>query len=608
MNTTTLKDNIVVLFAGDSGDGMQLIGELLGYTSALSGNDISTFPNYPAEIRAPQGTLHGVSGFQIRLADHYIFTPGDEADILVAMNPAALKTNVRKLKPGGVIILNINSFDKKNLALAGYEIDPVEELSKQFKVFPIEITKIIRDQGKDSGLGTKQIDRSKNMFALGLVLWLLNKTTEQTATFIKRKFSDKPELLQLNLKALEAGYNYGETAELIISRTNVGKASLPPGTYRSITGNQGLALGLITSAHLAGTQLFYASYPITPASDILHELSKHKQLNVLTFQAEDEIAAISAAIGASFAGSLGVTATSGPGMDLKSEALGLAVMLELPLVVCDIQRGGPSTGLPTKTEQSDLLFAMFGRHGEAPLPVLAVSRPADCFETAIEACRLAIEFMTPVILLSDAYIANALEPWKIPDIDKLHSIEKTVLQENERHFAPYRRNEKGAREWAVPGVPGKEHRIGGLEKEDLTGNISYDPENHQHMVLTRKKKIENIAQYIPLQKVDSGPESGKMAIVGWGSTYGSIKTACEQLRNEGVEVSHIHLRYLNPFPSNLLQLLNGFEKILIPELNTGQLAFLLESHLKKPVEKLNKVKGVPFTVKEIKDKVLSIIR
>lgn len=600
------KEAVTILFAGDSGDGIQLTGTQFTNTAALFGNDLSTFPNFPAEIRAPQGTLAGVSGFQIHFGSIEINTPGDACDVLVVMNAAALKANLHQLKTGGIIIANLDGFDAKNLRLAKYPdgINPLKDNSlERFKVIPIEVTKMTRECLKESGLGTKEIDRSKNMFVLGFIYWLYNRKLNNSIKFIKEKFAKRPELIDANLKVLHAGYNYGETSEEFASRFEVKAAKLESGTYRNIMGNQATALGLIAASQKSGMKLFYGTYPITPASDILHELSRHKNFGVLTFQAEDEIAAITSAIGASFGGSLGVTASSGPGIALKTEAIGLAFMLELPLLIINVQRGGPSTGLPTKTEQADLLQAIYGRNGEAPVPVIAAQSPADCFNAVYEAARISVEHMTPVFFLSDGYIANGAEPWKFPNADSLQAFKPSfarigMLKEGEK-FLPYKRNEKLARNWAIPGTAGLEHRIGGLEKENETGNISYDPENHEFMVKLRQEKVDRIADYIPLQKVDNGNESGKIAIVGWGSTYGSIKTAVRILRSEGIDVSHIHVRYLNPFPKNLEKLLRSFETIIVPEINNGQLVKIIRDKYLIDAKPFNKIKGLPFSVEEI---------
>ncbi|MGN6530865.1 MAG: 2-oxoacid:acceptor oxidoreductase subunit alpha [Ginsengibacter sp.] len=604
---------VVIKFAGDSGDGMQLTGSQFTNNTALLGIDLSTFPDFPAEIRAPQGTIPGVSGFQLRFSSDRIFTPGDTCDVLVAMNAAALKTNLKALKKGGKIIANIEGFDTKNLRLANYPdgINPLENGSLEgYEVIKIDVTKLTRETLKDFSLGTKEKDRAKNMFVLGFLYWMYNRKLDNTINFLNEKFAKTPEILESNLKVLQAGYNYGDTTETFTTRYSVKKAKMPPGNYRNITGNQALAYGLIAASQKSGLQLFLGSYPITPASDILHELSRHKNFGIKTFQAEDEIAAISSAIGASYGGSLGVTTTSGPGMALKSEAMGLAVMLEIPLLICDIQRGGPSTGLPTKTEQSDLLQAYYGRNGESPMPVIAASTPSDCFYAVYEAVRIAIQHMTPVIFLSDGYIANGSEPWKYPESKDLPLIEvnfKTELNENEESFQPYLRDEKLVRAWAVPGFAGLEHRVGGLEKQNITGNVSYDPENHQLMVKIRQQKIDNIADYIPLQKIDNGPEKGKVLVIGWGSTFGAIKSAVAELTSEGHAVSHVHLRYVRPFPKNLGDIIMSFEKVLIPELNNGQLVKIIRDKYLVDAKGFNKIMGIPFTKTELVDEIKKML-
>lgn len=603
MSERILKE-VVIKFAGDSGDGMQLTGSQFTNNTALLGIDLATFPDFPAEIRAPQGTLPGVSGFQLRFSSDRIYTPGDHSDVLVAMNAAALKTNLKTLKPGGKIIANIEGFDAKNLRLAKYPdgVNPLEDGSlDKYEVIRIDVTKITREALKDSSLGTKERDRAKNMFVLGFLYWMYNRKPDSTVAFLKEKFKGKPDILESNLKVLMAGYHYGETTETFTIRYSVAKAKMPPGNYRNIQGNPALALGLIAAAQKSGLQLFLGTYPITPASDILHELSKHKNFGVKTFQAEDEIAAISAAIGASYGGALGVTTTSGPGMALKTEAMGLALMLEIPLVICDIQRGGPSTGLPTKTEQSDLLQAYYGRNGESPIPVIAARTPSDCFYAAFEAVRIALQHVTPVILLSDGYIANGAEPWKYPKSSELSEIKVQFEKpaDDGTPFQPYTRDEKLARPWAIPGTRGLEHRIGGLEKEHITGNVSYDPENHEFMVKLRQKKVDLIADYIPELEIDNGPHSGKVLVLGWGSTYGAIKSAVAELVAEGHKVAHAHLRYLRPFPRNLGKLLKKYDKILVPELNNGQLVKIIRSEFLVDAKGLNKIKGLPFTKSEI---------
>ena len=585
---------------------MQLTGSQFTNNTALLGIDLATFPDFPAEIRAPQGTLPGVSGFQLRFSSDRVFTPGDACDVLVAMNAAALKVNLRNLKPGGKIIANVDGFDVKNLRLAMYAdgVNPLEDGSlDSYEVIKMDVTKMTREALKEfTDLGIKEKDRAKNMFVLGFLYWMYNRSLDNTINFLKEKFGKKETILQSNIKVLQAGYNFGDTTETFTSRYKVEKAKLPSGVYRSIMGNQALTYGLIAASQKSGLPLFLGSYPITPASDILHDLSKYKNFGVRTFQAEDEIAAISSAIGASYGGSLGVTTTSGPGMALKAEAMGLAVMLEIPLVICDIQRGGPSTGLPTKTEQSDLLQAYYGRNGECPMPVIASKTPSDCFEVAYEAVRIAVQHMTPVILLSDGYIANGAEPWRFPKSSDLKAIDvnfKNGLAEDEEKLEPYKRDEKLVRAWAIPGTKGLEHRIGGLEKEDVTGNVSYDPDNHQHMVKTRQAKVDKIADYIPVQQLDSGPEKGKLLVLGWGSTYGAIKSAVNELQNEGYAVSHAHIRYLRPFPKNLGEILHNFDTVLIPEINNGQLIKIIRDQFFIDAKGYNKIMGVPITKTEL---------
>ena len=604
----TLLQDVVIKFAGDSGDGMQLTGQQFTNNTAMLGIDLATFPDFPAEIRAPIGTLPGVSGFQLHFSSNKVFTPGDIADVLVAMNAAALKVNLKAIKPGGKIIVNLEGFDAKNLRLANYPdgVNPLEDGSlDSYEVLKIDVTKLTREALKDfPELGNKERDRAKNMFVLGYIYWMYNRSLENTISFLQEKFGKKPVIFNSNVKVLQAGYNYGETTEAFASRYVVEKAKMKPGTYRSIMGNQALSMGLIAASDKSGLPLFLGAYPITPASDILHELSKYKNFGVKTFQGEDEIAAITAAIGASYGGTLGVTSTSGPGMALKTEAMGLAVMLEIPLVIINIQRGGPSTGLPTKTEQSDLMQAYYGRNGECPMPVIATATPSDCFDVAYEAVRLSVQHMTPVVLLSDGYIANGAEPWRFPQAADLPEIKvnfKKGLDADEPKFQPYRRDEKLARPWAIPGTPGLEHRIGGIEKQDITGNISYDPENHQHMVNVRQSKVDKIADYIPLQKLECGPEKGKVLVLGWGSTFGAIKSAVLQLLEEGHSVSHAHIRYLRPFPKNLGEMIKNFDQVLIPEINNGQLVKIIRDQYMVDAKPYNKVMGVPITKGELVD-------
>lgn len=600
-------ERVIIKFAGDSGDGMQLTGTQFTNTAALLGNDLSTFPDFPAEIRAPQGTIPGVSGYQLHFGSVNIFTPGDSCDVLVAMNAAALKANLRNLRKGGTIIANTDGFDPKNLRLANYPdgANPLHDGSLDgYKVHTMDVTKMTRAALSESGLGIKEIDRAKNMFVLGFLYWMYNREMSHTETFLKEKFSKKPDILEANLKVLRAGFNFGETSETFTTRYTVMAAPMPPGTYRNIMGNQATSIGLIAASQKCGLDLFLGSYPITPASDILHDLSKYKNFGVRTYQAEDEIAAICAVIGAAFGGKLAVTTSSGPGIALKGEAMGLGIMLELPMVIINVQRGGPSTGLPTKTEQSDLFQAMYGRNGEAPLPVIAANSPADCFEAVYEACRIAVEFMTPVMFLSDGYIANGSEPWRFPEASSLQPFKAPFITEkNGEKYLPYKRDEKLSRPWAVPGTAGLEHRIGGLEKQHETGNISYDPENHEFMVRMRESKVAKIADHVPMQTLDNGNEKGKLLVVGWGSTYGAIKAAVKEARDKGIDVSHAHLRYINPFPKNLGELLYNFDKVLIPEMNTGQLKSIIRDKYMVPAIGLNKIKGMPFSTAEILEKI-----
>jgi 2-oxoglutarate ferredoxin oxidoreductase subunit alpha len=617
MSTTTAPqkssrtlDEATVRFCGDSGDGMQLAGSQFTNTSALMGNDIATFPDFPAEIRAPRGTLAGVSGFQIHFSSKDIYTPGDTVDALVAMNPAALATNIGDLRSGGILIANSDAFDNKGLEQAGYKSNPLEDGTlKSHKVHSVDMTKLTRLAVEGMGLSVKESDKCRNFFAMGLVFWLYDRPLEPTLRFIDEKFGRKAEVAAANVAALKAGYHYGETVEAISTQFHVPKAKLTPGKYTSIVGNTALAWGLMTAARLSGKRLFLGAYPITPASDILHELAKHKNFDVLTFQAEDEIAAMTATIGAAFAGAMSVTASSGPGIALKGEGMGLAIMTELPMIVINVQRGGPSTGLPTKTEQADLLQALFGRNGECPMPVIAASSPADCFEIAQEAWRLAVRYMTPVMLLTDGYIANGSEPWRIPNVADLPKIEikHPGQRSNGDAFLPYERDERLARPWALPGTVGLEHRIGGLEKQDITGNVSYDPTNHQHMVNTRAKKVENIASDIPAQKLD-GPAAGDLLVLSWGGTYGACATAVHNVQAKGKSVTHCHLRYLNPLPKELGNILSRFKKVLIPELNMGQLKTVIRARYLIDAVGLNKVQGKPFSVAEVVEKIESTLK
>jgi len=600
-------DDVVIRFAGDSGDGMQVTGSQFTSTSALIGNDLATFPDFPAEIRAPAGTLPGVSAFQVRIADYDIHTPGDAPDVLVAMNPAALKVNLGDLRPNGILIVNTDEFVERNLKKAGYERSPLEDGSLDgYRLFQVPLATLTRRALEDSGLDAKAVERCKNFFALGMAYWLFSRPIEPTLRFLTKKFGARPEVADANARAMKAGWNFCDITEAFQTRYEVMPAKLAPGVYRNVTGSTALALGLVAASRRSGLPLFQGAYPITPASDLLHELAQLKSFGVTTFQAEDEIAAICAAIGASFGGALAVTSTSGPGLALKSEALNLAVMVELPLVVVDIQRGGPSTGLPTKTEQADLLFALFGRNNESPLPVLAAASPADCFDLAIEACRLAVRYMTPVILLSDGYLANGSEPWRLPELDRLPDF-PVEFRTSPEGFAPFLRDpETLARPWALPGTAGLEHRIGGLEKQDGSGNVSYDPANHEHMVRLRAEKVARIAREIPPLEVDGEPE-GELLVLGWGSTAGAITGAVNLARRRGLPVSRAHLRHLNPFPANLGEVLARFERVLVPEMNLGQLAFLLQGRYLEPVISFPKVQGKPFFRNEVLEKIEAVL-
>ncbi|MCH2180388.1 MAG: 2-oxoacid:acceptor oxidoreductase subunit alpha [Mariniblastus sp.] len=599
-------NGVTVRLAGDSGDGMQLLGSQLTNTSALSGNDVATFPDFPAEIRAPRGTRAGVSGFQVQFSAEEIFTPGDGLDALIAMNPAALVTNIEDLKPGGILIVNSDSFAEKDLKLAKLDTNPLDsDKLESYRLIQVPMSKLTRTAVEETKISTKLADRCKNFFAMGLVFWLYGRDVEPTLRFIEAKFRGKEDVSNANRLALKAGWNYGETTEDFASTYQVPAAQLEPGTYRNIMGNQALALGLVAASKLSDKKLFLGSYPITPASDVLHELSKFKRFGVRTFQAEDEIAAVCSAIGAAFGGSMAVTTSSGPGIALKGEGIGLGLILELPFIVIDIQRGGPSTGLPTKTEQSDLLMVMHGRNGESPLPIISASSPADCFAVAIEAWRIATKFMTPVIILSDGYIANGAEPWKMPAVEELPSIEIGHPVADGTPFEPYRRNDDLARPWAVPGTPGLMHRVGGLEKEDGSGNVSYDPQNHQHMVKTRAQKVQNVANVIDDLEVD-GAESG-LLVLSWGGTLGACRTAARMCAQQGKSVGHAHLRWLNPFPKNLGEILDRYDQVLIPELNTGQLRLLIKSEFSVNVEGFNKVQGKPFAVSEVTEKINSML-
>ncbi|GBD90518.1 2-oxoglutarate oxidoreductase subunit KorA [bacterium BMS3Abin04] len=598
--------DVTVMFAGDSGDGMQLTGTQFSDTTAFIGNDLNTLPDYPAEIRAPAGTIYGVSGFQLHFSSKDIHTPGDGPDVLVAMNPAALKKYKVNLKKHGTIIANIDAFDKKNLKLAKYDTNPLEDGSLQgYHVYKVPITTLTQEALKNTKLSPKDVIRSKNFFALGIMYWMFNRPLEPTLKWINEKFKKKHDVAEANTIALKAGYYYGDTTEIFTARYIVSPAKLPKGTYRSISGNEATAMGFVAASVLSGHQLYLGSYPITPASDILHHLSKYKNFGVKTFQAEDEIAGICSTIGAAFGGSLAITTTSGPGLALKTEAAGLAVITELPIVIVDVQRGGPSTGLPTKTEQADLLQAMYGRNGESPIAVLAASTPSNCFFMAIEASRIALKFMLPVILMTDGYIANGTEPWRIPHESELPKFDHE-LETNPEGFQPYKRDENLSRPWAVPGTPGLEHRIGGLEKENITGNVSYEPDNHDLMCRLREEKIQKISNDIPELVVD-GDEDGKLIVIGWGGTEGSIIDAVKKAREEGFNVSRIHLKYINPFPKNLGDILSKFDNILVPEINLGQLSKILRSTYLVNTIQFNKMRGLPFKTYEIKDKIEEIL-
>tara|TARA_B100001750_G_scaffold248397_1_gene279120 strand:- start:794 stop:2638 length:1845 start_codon:yes stop_codon:yes gene_type:complete len=613
MSKTTQKlDEVVIRFAGDSGDGMQLTGGRFTETTAIVGNDLSTLPDFPAEIRAPAGSLAGVSAFQIKFSSKDIHTPGDKPDVLVAMNPAALKVHQKEIAPGGTIICNANAFTPKNLKFAGYETNPIEDktLVDYYTLYSIEMGKMVALANEDLDLPPKTIERTKNFFALGLLFWIYDRPMEPTQDWLKVKFAKKPEIVDANVRAMNAGYNYGETTEIFTTRYTVDKANLPSGTYRNVVGNYALSMGLAAAAERSSLGLFYSGYPITPASDILHTLSAWKHLGIKTFQAEDEIAGVTAAIGASFTGNLGVTATSGPGIALKGEAMGLAVIAELPLVVINVQRGGPSTGLPTKTEQSDLMQAMYGRNGEAPLPVLASSTPGDCFYAAYEACRIAVKFMTPVMLLTDGYLANGSEPWQLPKLEELPDFDVTFADEShlaDGQFLAYARDKKTmARPWAIPGTANLEHRIGGIEKEDLTGNVSYDPDNHHYMVETRAKKVESVANEFKPTEV-FGESSGNVLILSWGGTKGACRSATESLQADGQKVSQVHLRWINPLPKDLGEILIKFKHVLIPEINFGQLIKIIRSEYLVDAKGLNLVRGKPISSSNIQESVKALI-
>jgi 2-oxoglutarate ferredoxin oxidoreductase subunit alpha len=602
---------VAIRFAGDSGDGMQLAGTRFTEASAIFGNDLSTFPNFPAEIRAPAGTLPGVSSFQVHIADRDILTPGDQPDVLVAMNPAALKANLPDLAPAGTIVINTDAFDERNLTRAGYAANPVEDGSLDaYRVLTVPMEELTKKAVESSGLKGRGVLRSKNFFALGLMAWMFNRPTDTTIAWIEKYYGKDPDVKAANEMAFKAGYNLGETTEMFRHTYTVAPAKMPPGTYTNVTGNQALAWGIIAAGQAARLPVMYASYPITPASDILHELSRHRNFGLRTFQAEDEIAAVGAAVGASFAGHLGVTGTSGPGLALKSETISLAVMTELPLLIVDVQRGGPSTGLPTKTEQADLLMAMYGRHGEAPLPVVAVASPSDAFLATIEAARIALKYMTPVILLSDGYIGTSAEPWRVPDLTTLPdiSVAFTIEANTPEGFLPYLRDPKTlARPWAIPGTPGLEHRVGGIEKQDGTGNVSYNPANHQLMTELRERKIAQIAEDIPEIVIDTHADADVL-VIGWGSSYGSILAGVRRVRNAGHKVARVHLRHLNPFPKNLGEIVRRYPKVLVPELNRGHLWRLLRAEFLVDAIRYSKVEGRPFKAAEIENKLMELIQ
>ena len=608
MSTPTPLRRVTIRFAGDSGDGMQLTGNQFTRTTAIAGNDLSTLPDYPTEIRAPAGTLYGVSGFQIQFGADAVHTPGDEADVLVAMNPAALKSGLRYLRANGIIIINTDAFSARNLRLANYEENPLDNGGLSgYQLFPVEMTRLTKDALESVELSHKEKERAKNFFALGIIYWLYNRDIQPTMDWIDRKFATKPDWRNANRLALQAGRNFAEATELFATTYEIQHAEIPPGIYRRITGNEAISLGFVAAGQKAGLDVFYASYPITPASDVLQYMAVHKNFGVKTFQAEDEIAAVGAAIGASFAGNIGITATSGPGMALKAEFMGLAVMTELPLVVLNVQRAGPSTGMPTKTEQSDLFQALYGRSGEAPVPVIAPRGPSDCFQAAYEAVRIAVTYMTPVVILSDAYLANGAEPWLIPDVDALAPI-SVPFADDEGEFLPYRRDEATlARQWAIPGMPGREHRLGGLEKQDLTGNVSYDPDNHHRMTLLRQEKIARIAGVVEPAEVN-GPEAGEVLVLSWGSTHGAVLTAVQELQGEGLPVSFCHLRWLNPLPAGLGTIISRFRKILVPELNLGQLGQIIRATFTADVRGYNLVKGQPLPVSGLQDTIRNLMQ
>jgi 2-oxoglutarate ferredoxin oxidoreductase subunit alpha len=602
------RERIVVRFAGDSGDGMQLTGDRFTSATAVLGNDLATLPDFPAEIRAPAGTVHGVSAFQIQFASDDITTPGDHADVLVAMNPAALKADLDKVAKGGVLVLNEDSFTQRNVEKAGYETDPIQDGTLDgYQVFKVPMTSITVRATEGIGIGKKEAERAKNMFALGLVSWMFGRPTETTLSWLEKKFGSKQEIFDANVAAFKAGYHFGETTELFAESYKVEAAPQRPGTYRNVAGATALAWGLVAAAERSGLPLFYASYPITPASELLHELSRHKNFGVITIQAEDEIAAANMALGAAFTGQLAVTGTSGPGVDLKAETIGLAVIMELPMILVDVMRAGPSTGMPTKTEQADLLLAMYGRHGESPLPIVAAATPSDCFSAALEAARIAVRYRTPVILLSDTFIANSSEPWPIPDVDELPTIDPAFASINGPDFLPYSRDDRLARPWAVPGTPGLVHRIGGLERQDGTGNISYDPANHELMTRLRQAKVDGVADDVPPLQVDDPSGEAELLVLGWGSSLGTITAAVGAARAEGKKVATAHLRHLNPFPANTGDVVRAYRKILIPEMNMGQLAAMVRAKYVVDAQTYSKVQGLPIFAEELENEITRML-
>ena len=606
--TVEVKERVVIRFAGDSGDGMQLTGDRFTSATAVLGNDLATLPDFPAEIRAPAGTVHGVSAFQIQFASTDITTPGDHADVLVAMNPAALRADLHTVARGGTVIMNEDAFTQRNIEKAGYTADPRSDGTlESYQTFMVPMTSMTVRATEGIGIGKKEAERAKNMFALGLVSWMFDRPVDTTLGWLERKFGGKQEIFDANVAAFKAGYNFGETTELFAQSYKVEAAPAEPGTYRNIAGATALAWGLIAASDRSGLPLFYASYPITPASELLHELSRHKNFGVVTLQAEDEIAAANMALGAAFAGQLAVTGTSGPGMDLKAETLGLAVIMELPMVIVDVQRAGPSTGMPTKTEQTDLLLAMFGRHGESPLPIVAASSPSDCFAAAMEAARIAVRYRTPVILLSDTFLSNSSEPWRLPEIEDLPTIDPNFAAPNGHGFLPYSRDERLARPWAVPGTPGLVHRIGGLEREVGTGNISYDPANHEAMTYIRRDKVDGIADDIPPLEVDDPDGDGELLVLGWGSSLGTIRAAAARVRGAGRSVAAAHLRHLNPFPANTGEVVRRYPKVLIPEMNLGQLSMLIRARFLVDARGFNKVQGLPIVAEELEQEILRVL-